>query len=97
MIHDDLSKIGKQLMFSEPFYGVFLTKSDNKNYHAVYKRLNKERTYFDVWGYKTNGHFEVIQRILKKCPEYKSIFCSCAKLHLNTLYKSEVIKEIVPF
>jgi predicted metal-dependent peptidase len=25
MIHDDLSKIGKQLMFSEPFYGVFLS------------------------------------------------------------------------
>lgn len=25
MIHDDLSKIGKQLMFSEPFYGIFLS------------------------------------------------------------------------
>jgi len=24
-IHEDLSRIGKQLMFSEPFYGVFLS------------------------------------------------------------------------
>ena len=23
--HDDLSRIGKQLMFAEPFYGIFLS------------------------------------------------------------------------
>jgi hypothetical protein len=85
------------ILFLTSIFEKLLTKSDNKNYHAVYKHLNKERTYFDVWGYKTNGHFDVIQRILKKCPEYKSIFCSCAKLHLNTLYKSEIIKEVVPY
>jgi hypothetical protein len=87
------------ILFLASIFEKLLIKSDNKNYHAVHKRLNKERAYFDSWGYRTTGygHFEVIQHILRKCPEYKSIFCSCAKLHLNTLYKSEVIKEIVPF
>ena len=41
MIHDDLSKIGKQLMFSEPFYGIFLStlnkviKQDLKNNYTI--------------------------------------------------------------
>jgi hypothetical protein len=85
------------ILFLASIFEKLLTKSDNINYHAVHKRLNKERTYFDSWGYKTNGHFEVIQRILKKCPEYKSIFCQCARIHLNSLYKSEVIKEVISF
>lgn len=85
------------ILFLSSVFEKLLTKSDNKNYHAVHKNLRKEQKYFDCWGYKTQGHFEVIKRILEKCPEYRSIFCLCAKLHLNTLYKSEVIKEIVPF
>jgi hypothetical protein len=85
------------ILFLSSVFEKLLTKSDNKNYHAVHKNLRKEQKYFDCWGYKTQGHFEVIKRILEKCPEYRSIFGLCTKLHLNTLYKSEVIKEIVPF
>ena len=84
------------ILFLASVFENLLTKSDNKNYHAVHKQLLIERTYFDCWGYRTSGHFEVIQRILEKCPEYKSIFCECVKVHLNNLYKSELIKEIVP-
>ena len=85
------------ILFLASIFEKLLTKSDNRNYHAVHKRLIKERSYFDCWGYKTTGHFEVIERIIRKCPEYKSIFCQCARIHLNALYKSEVIKEVISF
>lgn len=85
------------ILFLASIFEKLLTKSDNKNYHAVHKNLKKEQKYFNCWNYRTQGHFEVIKIILEKRPEYRSIFCLCAKLHLNTLYKSEVIKEIIPF
>ena len=69
------------------------TKSDNKNYHFVYKNLNKEQKYFSY--NKWNGHFEIIKLILDKCPEYKQIFSQCMKIHFNTLYKIELIQEII--
>ena len=84
------------ILFLASVFEKLLTKSDNKNYHAVYKRLNLERTYFDCWTYKVSTHFAIIQKILEKCPEYKIIFSQCMKIHLNALYKSEIIKEIVP-
>jgi hypothetical protein len=85
------------ILFLASIFEKLLTKLDNKNYHAVHKNLRKEQNYFDCWGYKTTGHFEVIKKVLEKCPEYKSIFCQCTKIHLNTLYKLEIIKEVVPF
>ena len=85
------------ILFLASIFEKLLTKSDNKNYHAVHKNLKKEQKYFDCWTYKASTHFEIIQKILEKCPEYKSTFCSCAKIYLNALYKSEIIKEVVPF
>jgi hypothetical protein len=69
------------------------TKSDNKNYHFVYKNLNKEQKYFSY--NKWNNHFEIIKLILDKYPEYKHIFSQCIKIHFNTLYKIELIQEII--
>ena len=85
------------ILFLASVFEKLLTKSDNRNYHAVYKHLVKEQKYFDCWTYKANTHFEVIKKVLEKCPEYKSIFCQCARIHLNSLYKSEVIKEVISF
>jgi len=85
------------ILFLTSCFEKLLTKSDNKNYHAVHKRLNKEIKYFDIWNYKVNGHFEVIKNILLKCPEYKPIFCQCMKVHLNNLYGTELVKEVLSF
>lgn len=93
----EYNKSRPYILFLASVFNTLLNKSDNKNYHTVHKRLNSEKKYFNIWDYKVNEHYHVITNILLKCPEYKSVFSQCLKIHLNNLYKTELVKEIISF
>jgi hypothetical protein len=81
------------ILFLTSIFSTLMNKSDNKNYHAVHKNLNKDRSYFK-WSYR-GEHFDMVKLILEKCPEYRQIFSQCMKIHINSLYKFDLVKEII--
>ena len=81
------------ILFLHSIFNSLHTKSDNKNYHTVYKNLRIEQKYVNYNNY--HNHYEIIKFILDKHPEYKQIFSQCMKTHINNLYKSDLIQEII--
>lgn len=82
------------ILFLASIFTVLHTKSDNRNYHTVHKNLRKEQKYFNYNNW--SDHYEITKSILDKHPEYKQIFSQCMKIHINALYKTDLIQEIIP-
>jgi hypothetical protein len=82
------------ILFLASIFTPLHTKSDNRNYHTVHKNLRKEQKYFDYNNW--SNHYEITKFILDKHPEYKQIFSQCMKIHINALYKTDLIREIIP-
>jgi len=81
------------ILFLASIFTPLHAKSDNRNYHTVHKNLRIEQKYFNYNNY--HDHYEIIKFILDKHPEYKQIFSQCMKIHINNLYKSDLIQEII--
>ena len=65
-------------------------KSNNKNYHMTHSQLKKYRKYYD----KYENYTDFIKDTVIAYPEYKQILCDCLTVHLNNLFKSDLIKTI---
>ena len=65
-------------------------KSNNKNYHMTHSQLKKYKKYYDNY----ENYTDFIKDTVIAYPEYKQILCDCLTVHLNNLFKSDLIKTI---
>lgn len=78
------------IVFLASIFACLNKKSSNRNYHAVYAKLRKEKILH------TYSHTATVKQMLAANPEYKDVICGCLKIHLNHLYKTEIVKEVLP-
>jgi hypothetical protein len=81
------------IMFLTNVFDVLKNKSNNKNYHLVYKQLvnlNDELERSMFW----NSYADFINKMIKTYPEYKQVMCDCLTVHLNHLFKVDLVKTI---
>lgn len=79
------------ILFLASHFDILWNKSSNTNYHAVHKRLLKEKIR------QNRDRIHMVKCILNENPEYKPIIAQCLKTHLNSLYQTDLIKEIVSY
>jgi hypothetical protein len=76
------------------FYKLSRNESNNKNYDYLKKQL-KKHTYI----YSNKHHPAVFDNLLpiliKEHPNYSQEFMNCFRIHMNILFKKNIIKEII--
>ena len=77
------------IMFLASTFDFLKRKSNNKNYHIVHDKLWKEES----MKY-THNTSNFITKVITTHPEYKQTICDCLRVHLNRVYRNDLIKEI---
>lgn len=82
------------ILFLANMFKILRNKSNNKNYIAIHSQLKQ---YKSLFSYEPLNFFNFIELITKKHPEYKQTICNCLTIHLNHVFKNDIIKEIQSF
>ena len=75
------------------FYKLKSNRSNNKNYNYLRKQINKNIYLHFTQVYSATFN-EFIPVLINKHPEYAQIFMNCFRIHMNSLIKTNTIKEI---
>jgi hypothetical protein len=75
------------------FYKLNQNNSNNKNYNYLKKQMKK---YVHIHSTLNNPSTfnQVLPVLIKKYPEYSQEFMNCFRIHMNTIFRKNVIKEI---
>jgi hypothetical protein len=78
------------ILFLANQFSEIRNKSNNKNYHNTHSQLKKYSKYYN----NCENYANFIKDTVVVYPEYKQILCDCLTVHLNNLFKSDLIKTI---
>jgi hypothetical protein len=78
------------ILFLANQFSEIRNKSNNKNYHNTHSQLKKYSKYYN----NCENYANFIKDTVAVYPEYKQILCDCLTVHLNNLFKSDLIKTI---
>ena len=70
-------------------FALLRNKSDNKNYRLVHQLIVSDYKFSTTYEYD-----KFITDITTKYPQYKQIICNCLTVQLNSLFRTDLIKEI---
>jgi hypothetical protein len=78
------------------FYKLSRNESNNKNYDYLKKQLKK---YIYIQSNKHHpARFDnLLPALMKEHPDYYQEFMNCFRIHMNVLFKKNIIKEIITY
>jgi hypothetical protein len=70
-------------------FALLRNKSDNKNYRLVHQLIESDYKFSTTYEYD-----KFITDIVTKYPQYKQTICDCLTIQFNSLFRTDLIKEI---